>query len=411
MNKLELDYNSTYVSLNLIDELDYVIGEYGKPNLTFIYTLNAFLEAFVLNSIFYISEQEFKHMQLLSKSLFPSGRPILELLSKTNSMKAISGIGNNIGQVVSIIKHDTNNPISYQEKIAEFIENGIDTKIAREKYLTLSDLNRKVEKLKFLNIGKVEDGLIALESTNTPEDFFNALNKATYYSNVQSVLPFYSYKQQITQTKIRGISKEIITGITNIFEKKQDAINQYFGCSNQQIPPLVNILLSQCNSINDIPDKLLQLRHDFTNLRKSIITYEKRINESHNIKEQIDALEEYNEFWKLFNKKYTNSSRLVFNFWDLAEDSNLDQSIDNAIDSGSYSNIVEDLNLGKVIGKSVKKLLEYSNEKRIINRFRGITDLWKLFNDSPNVKDQIKNYERIFNVELYIESIDRLKKN
>ncbi|GGD14891.1 hypothetical protein GCM10011368_16040 [Hyunsoonleella pacifica] len=42
MNNVNLEYNSTYISINLLDELDYVIGEYGKPNSIFIYSLNAF---------------------------------------------------------------------------------------------------------------------------------------------------------------------------------------------------------------------------------------------------------------------------------------------------------------------------------------------------------------------------------
>lgn len=106
MERLDLDYNSTYISLNLIDELDYIIGGYEKPNVVFLYTLNSFIESFILNSTFYISEQEVKHSSIVSKAIFPNGRPILEMLSRTKSMKMISGIGNSIGKVISITKTD-----------------------------------------------------------------------------------------------------------------------------------------------------------------------------------------------------------------------------------------------------------------------------------------------------------------
>jgi hypothetical protein len=406
MDKIQLDYNSTYISLNLIDELDYVIGQYGKPNITFIYTLNAFIESFVLNSIFYISSQEYNHLRILSKSLFPNGRPILELLINTKSLKCISGIGNNIGQVVGIFNNDMNNPRSYQEKIKEFMANGLDTNTARSKYLTLSDIDVEVKKIKFLALGKVEGGFVALESTNKPENFYNDLYKATYFSNVQAVLPFYSYKQQISQNKARCISRDIINELTIGFEKRQEIVKQYFGCYNQPIPPLVNILLSQCNTINDITQKILQLRLDFSELRESVVKYEKRIKDSKTIKEQIDAIKEYNEFWVVFNNKYiNNSNRLVFNFWEILDNSNLEKSIY----CNTISDIIEDLNIGKIIGKSSSKIINYYKENKIINRFRGVTNLWNLLNNSPNIEEQINNYERIFKVKLDTESFDKLR--
>lgn len=409
MEKFKLDYNSTYISSNLIDELDFVIGEYGRPNITFIYTLNAFLESYILNSTFYLSEQEFKHLQLLSKSIFPNGRPILEILSKNKSFKIITGIGNNIGTVVGILKTDLSNPISYQEKINEFLKNGLETEVAREKYLKISDLSSKKISLKFLSIGKVEDGIIALESENTPEKFFNDITKITYDSNVQSVLPYYSYNQQIIDNKQRVISNQIIKNLTSLFDSKQDGIRKHYGLIDQKIPPLVNILLNQCNTIEEIPQKIIELDHDFTDLRNSIIEYEKKLDEAKTIKEQIDAINDYNKFWNVFTKKYTDSKRFLFNFWELSDESDLEKSIDNAIDDESINNILEDLNIGKLVGKSAKKIIDYYKEKRIIKRFRGITDLWNLFNNSPNIKENIKNYERIFKVKIDSSELKQLQ--
>lgn len=407
MKEINLDYNSTYISLNLIDELDYIIGGYGKPNVVFLYTLNSFIESFILNSTFYISDQELKHAQITSKSIFPNGRPILEMLSRTESMKVIMGIGNDIGTVVSIGKSDPNK--SYQESISEYINHSKSIPDAKEKYLKIASLDDVVKDILFLNIGKIEDGFLAIESKNNPENFYQKINKITYESNVQAVLPFYSYEFQIREIPKRGIGKEIMTKITDYFNTQHLEINAYFGYKNQQIPPLVTILLGQCENMVEIPSKLIQLRNDFTNLRDSIFNYEKRIAESNTIKQQLDAIKEINSFWEVFNKKYSTNSRLLYNFWEIAESSEYEKSIDNTIDGESISKIIEDFNIGKVVGKSAKKALDYFKEKKIINRFRGVSDLLSLFQNAPNIKEHIRNYERVFDVKLEDESINQLK--
>lgn len=410
MNEIKLDYNSTYISSNLIDELDYFIGEYSKPDATFLYSLNAFLEAYILNTTFYLSETEYKHISLISKSLFPNGRPILELLIKNKQVKVIGGIGTSIATVTGIFKTDLSNPQTYQEKINEFLDNGLKTEIAQSKYMTISNIHTAPAKINFLSIGKIDDGFIAVDINETPHNFYKSLAAVTHYSNVQSALPFYSYKLQMNELRSRGTSTDIICQLTKLFETKQKDLNEYFGISKQQIPPLVNILLSQCQNLCELPSKIEQLSHDFTELRSSIIKYEKRLNESKNIKEQIDSIDEYNEFWKTFNRKYGDNSRLHFNFWESADDLEYDKAIDNAIDNNTYSSLLEDLNVGKIIGKGAKKLIDIYKERRIVNRFRGVTDLWNLFNKSPNVTEHIKNFERVFNVKLDRNSLEILKK-
>jgi len=400
MKDLNLEYNSTYISINLLDELDYFLGGYGKPNAIFIYSLNAFLEAYILNSKFYISGQEAKHFQIVSKAMFPDGRPVLELLAKSKSLMAIGGIGNEIGQVVSLGKFDPKNPTNYQERIEHYINNGLKTEDARNKYLILPSLNDQIKDFKYLSIGRVDDGYIATESSNAPDKFYKKLCDVTKYSNVQATLPFYSYQFQISEIQSRGISREIITQLTDSFKNKQKLVDQYFGNTHQTIPPLVTILLSQCNSISDMPDKMYQLRKDFTELRLSVVNYEKRINEADNIKEQLDAIDELNEFWKVFNNKYSEDKRLLYQFWEVAEESNYEKSIDNAIDTGDVSEIIEDLNVGKVAGKGAKKIFEWYKERKVINRFRGVTDIWKLFENAPNMKKHLSEFERVFGVKI-----------
>lgn len=401
---LKIDYNSTYVSSNLIDELDYVIGGYGKPNSVFIYSLNTFLEAFILNSSFYISSQELMHIQVISRSIFPNGRPILELLSKTKSLMVVDGIGNTLAQVVSIIKCDVNNPTTYQQRVQDFINNGFETAEARKEYLLIPNVDDEITKLKYLSIGKIEDAFLATVSHNSPQEFYKKLNTVAKETNIQASLPFYTYKYQIEEIQNRGIGKELITKISDCFQKRQNKLNQYFGYTNQNLPPLVTILLKQCNNISEIPSKMLQLREDFTKLRISIENYEKRISEADNIKEQLDAIDELNEFWTVFNKKYSDNQRLLYQFWEVAEGSEYEGSVDKAIDTGNASEMI------KVIGKSAKLIFDWYRERKIVNRFRGVTDIWNLFEKSPNLRKQLSEYERLFNTNVDSLELEKLNK-
>jgi len=410
MEEVKLEYNSTYISINLIDELDYVIGGYGKPNAIFIYSLNTFLESFILNSNFYFSDQEARHIQVVSKAMFPNGRPILELLANTKCLMAIGGIGNQIGTVVSIGKFDPENPTSYQERIEHFINHGLDTNDVRKKYLILPNVNDEVKELIYLNIGRIDDGYVATESNNSPQKFYNKLCDVTKSSNIQAALPFYNYKFQIEEVQSRGLGKEIISKLTDSFLSKQKSIEQYFGIFNQNIPPLVAILLSQCKSPLDIPEKISQLREDFTNLRQAIVKYEKRINEADNIKDQLEAIDEINEFWKVFNKKYSDDSRLLYQFWEIAKEADYENVIDNTINTIEPSKIIEDLNLGKVVVKGAKEIFIRYKEKKIINRFRGVTDMWKLFEDGPNLKKQLSLFEKVFDFSINKSELIELNK-
>lgn len=409
MERINFGYNSTYISSNLIDELDYIIGGYGQPNTTFIYSLNCFIEAFILNSKFFISEQELKHIQILSKSLFPSGRPILEMLSKTQSLNVIGGIGNNIGRVVSIISFNSNNPTSYQERVLEFIKDGIEPTHARKEYLIIPSIETQVSKLLYLSIGKVDGGFIATAHENSPQDFYEQLCNITSETNMQATLPIYCYQYQISEVQQRGIAKDIIVNLSNVFEEKRKPIEQYFGSRHQSLPPLVTILLTQCRDISEIPGKMLQLREDFTKLRECISKYEKRIAEANNIKDQIEAIDELNEFWTLFHKKYSENKRLLYQFWEIANQSDYEKSIDNSIDKVDVAKMLEDLNTGKIIGKGVSKLYSWYKDQKITNRFRGVTDIWSLFENAPNLRKQIGEYERLFKVKLDRSELDRLQ--
>ncbi|GGD14912.1 hypothetical protein [Hyunsoonleella pacifica] len=145
-------------------------------------------------------------------------------------------------------------------------------------------------------------------------------------------------------------------------------------------------------------------------MRQSVVHYEKRINDADTIKEQLDAIDELNEFWSAFNKKYSEDKRLLYQFWEVAEESNYEKAIDDAFDSGDTSEMIEDLNVGKIAGKGAKKMFEWYKDRKVINRFRGVTDIWKLFENSPNIKKHLSEFERVFKVKIDESELVELNK-
>lgn len=92
MTEDNVGFNSAYVSLNLLDELDYVIGGYGKPKIEFLFSLNTFVESFIASSNFYTSLDELNHLNLTAPAIFPNGRPILNMLVKAGGLKFVNGV-------------------------------------------------------------------------------------------------------------------------------------------------------------------------------------------------------------------------------------------------------------------------------------------------------------------------------
>lgn len=394
---LKLDYNSSYISVNLLDELDYIIGGYGKASLTSVFSLNTFIESFILNEQFYISDLEFKHMQLTSRPFFPNGRPVFDLLANEECLSVISGIGTPVAKSVYVEKVDKQNP----EEVYKAVEGFQDTLAAEGKatYLVLPKSDQTRYNIKYLSLGGVKDGIIVGEHSSSPEAIVKRLYEALGNTNVQTTLPMYTYPFQISELNKQGISKEILWKLSDAFSQKQNELSHYLGFDYQPIPPLVPILFSQCKTMADIPEKLLQLRHDFRDLRSSILKFEKQINEAESIKEQFEAIKEIDEFWKVFNSKYKEkSSRLLYRFWDVAKESGYEKAVDTAIDNYTTSEIIKDLNIGKIAGKTLAKVYDWYKEKRVLNRFKGVTNIWDLFQDAPNLRQQIVEVERIFNI-------------
>ena len=414
-SKLTIENNTCILSSYLMDELDYILGGYGQPTVESIFNLNAFIEAYILSSNFIITKQEFDHIKITSKLLFPNGRPIFDLIAKSENLSLVGGFGNPLMQCVYVEKVDEKNEKTLENAINKFSERDADR---IKKTFVLSDLYHPVESVKTFTIGFQETSIIIGEATNKPFEIVKSFYDTITNYNVQSALPFFTYKQQFNELRKKAISKEIFKTICDIQGQEIDDAENYLGGEIQAIPQLVSIVLSKAKNREDIPKVMLEIRNDFTDFRKCCENFEKVLAEAKTIKEQIDAIKEYKKFWATLVKKYTDkTSRILFRFIDMAKDSDYEKSIDGIIDTQSASDVIKDLNLGKVAGKAGILAWDKIKEKRILNKFKGVVDLWSLLEKSPSIDFQIKNIERIFNVQIdrnklqlaknYLQSIEK----
>lgn len=414
-NSTKFPYNTAYLNFNLLDELDYVIGGYGKPNQSFIFSLNSFIESYVLNEFFFFSVLEWRHFMITNKSILTNGRPIYGILfDKGDTIGfqdwSIYLKGSRILYTKPVLEHIYEG----QECIDEFQKTA--SKEIKEKYFRPSSFLEFDEKYSYLsnNFGfniKPKDQYFIHEIEMTPKELLQGLYNQTSDNNYQVALPFNGIKAELAFNNALLPSIQSFKILSEFHNQKIEDLTAYTGCKKIPIPPLVPILLSQCKSLEDIPTKLKQLRQDFTELRNSFTQLEKKIDASETIKEQMDAVDGIQDFWKAFSKKYdSGNSRLLHHFWDLKKVSGVEKATEKVVDSGGVEGFLSNLNAVAVAGKIAGKAYSFFNDKKSLNRFKGMTNLWDLFQKSPTLEKQAKDYERIFKVKIDITELEKLSK-
>ena len=189
-----------------------------------------------------------------------------------------------------------------------------------------------------------------------------------------------------------------------------DDAEQHLGREVQSLPPFVGIVLSKCKSSDDIPKVLKEIRADFEDFRNCCERFEKQLNAAKTVKEQVDAVKEYKTFWSTLVKKYTDKrSRLMYRFLDIASESEYEKAADSALDNLSTTDILKDLNLGKVAGKTGIAIWDKLKERKILNKFKGVVNLWDLLENSPTIQTQLDDIERIFKTKVDRTKLNRAK--
>ncbi len=407
--------NTAYYNLLLLYELDYVIGGYGNASEQFIFNLNSFVESYVLNEQFLITDQEWNNHFSVSKGTFSNGVPITKLVfGNPNGIQIIGwphmweGKALHIQDVIKTEKksEEPNYRFIFQEEEEQYLKQTFlkptvfDGSSPSYKYLMSEIYN---------NNNTTNDKFIVFEVTTTPDDLIQNLYKAIPDSNFQTTLPLNGFEAQIKDNQSLVASKSTIEILSKLHDINSNEIAKYSGYKKVPIPPLVPILLSQCRTREDIPEKLMQLREDFQELRKSFEDLEVRISNASSIQEQLKIVEEVNAFWAAFGRKNNfQKSRLLFHFWDLGKKSEIDSSIENMIDSAKTDDFLKDINFANLGGTAISKIYSHYKDKKALNRFKGISNLWEMFQKSPTLEKQIKDYERVFGVKLNVRQLIKI---
>lgn len=404
MTEEKIDFNSAYVSLNLLDELDYCLGGYGKPNFEFLSSLNTFVETFIGSSSFYTSLDELNHLNLTAPALFPNGRPILNMLVKAGGLKFVNGVIDKEGKVIYTGDADG---LTRKEAQQEFIlKYGTDI---TQKYLLKSEISNSVTEIPLITAKLSNEQFIVSEvHTHSSELVSNLLN-VSRFSSIQTSLPIYLYEEQISSLIKTPFSIQSLERLAKLHEDNLESLLNDLKFKHLPVPPFTNILLSQVSSVSEIPEKLIQLRFDFQELRDKFIELENDIHGSSKLKEQQDAHRKFNEFWITFMKKYTDRRhRIFYGLLDLTSGVNTDKAADKLIEENNFLDALKDLNFGKLSGNLLTKGYSEFKERRIINRYKGLTNIWELFQSGHGIEAQIEHFERLFGVRFSNAEINKV---
>jgi hypothetical protein len=399
-----IGYNSAYISLTLLDELDHCIGGYGKPSVEFIFSLNTFVESFIGCSEFYTSLDELNHLNLTSPALFPNGRPVLNIIAKAAGLKFVNGVVSNAGEV--IYQQKTQGRTRKELEQAFISERG---KTLKAKYFLQSDVDRSIEKIPLLKAIFLENQLTISEAFSTSFELVSNLINVSNTSSIQTTLPITLFDKQINQLAKLPYSIDALNKLAELHNVKVDQLRTALAYKLMPIPPFTNILLAQINSIIDIPDKLLQLRADFQELRNKFIELEKNVLEAPTLKVQWDAQKSFDEFWLVFNKKYLGDrNRLFYTRLDVFNDTDLESAANNVLTGEGFIEGFKDVNYAKIAGNVLSKTLGWNRDRKIINRFKGLTNIWDLFESSKGITEQLPHFERVFKVKFETSQLQKV---
>ncbi|MFD2871979.1 hypothetical protein ACFS5N_05835 [Mucilaginibacter ximonensis] len=399
-----VNYNSAYISLNLLDELDYCIGGYGKPTPEFIFSLNTFVESFMACSEFYTSLDELNHLNLTAGAIFPNGRPILNLVVRETGLKFVSGVLDLPGKV--IYREETigkTRKEAEQDFIAEYGQT------LRNDYFSMSNVDNLPDKLPLVTSKFGDSEFIVSEVQSNTYDLIANLISVSNTSSIQTTLPINLYGQQVNRLRPVPYSIDALEKLAALHKIQVDDLVKSIGLQYMPIPPFTNILLSQVNDLYDIPSKLTQLRADFQELRDRFVKFEEQIYASPTIKEQLEAYKEFTSFWDAFAKKYANQAhRLFYQHLDVFQNVDADKSANSIIKTGDTKDIFKELNIAKIAGKVITHSWEWFQDRKVINRFKGLTNIWELFQNSDNISQQLGHFERLFGVKFTTAELNRV---
>lgn len=375
----EVKTSKSLTIVNVLDELDLALIGKLPLNPQLLYTLNTFVEAYVLTDEIFISFNDAMHLNLAAPA-FDGERPLVRMLTKDGLLRTIvegkQHLEQDIGTVIYVdpeadFENDQDSFLRYSKSMASELTQHLTI------HANVSDISSTTPLLVLGTKGVVAvfersiDGLAnSILTLSSGGQFHPAL--PPYTAGVQS--SFFSY----TPPAVNLYKK-----LADVHNVKINDLLRHRGVKEVVLPPLTAILLSRCRTRDDVPEALIQLRAEFEPLRTAGRQHELRLTTAQTLGEQIQAIDEFNEFWDIFSRKLNRrSTRLVYRVW----------------------SVVKSANPVKWFTDTLDQLSAFDQERFILNRYASLTNLWQLSCNSPAVQEQVKAAERVFGGEITQEA-------
>lgn len=376
-NKTETSKSLTIV--NVLDELDLALVGKLPLNPQLLYTLNTFVDAFVLTDEIFISFRDSMHLNLAAPA-FEGERPLVKMLVKNGLLRTIfegkQHLEQDTGTVIYVdpeadFENDQDSIRRYKEAMAPELV----------KYLVIpTNISDLPSTTPLLILGT--KGVVAVFERSI-QGLANSILTLSSGSQFHPTLPPYTASIQSSFFSYTPPAVDLYKKLADVHHVKINDLLRHRGVKEVVLPPLTAILLSRCRTRDDIPEQLQQLRAEFEPLRTAGRQHEKRLATAQTLGEQFQAIDEFNEFWDIYSQKLSRrSTRLVYRVW----------------------NIVKSANPVKWFTDTLDQLSTCDQEHLILNRYASLTNLWQLSCNSPTVQEQVKSAERVFTGEITKEA-------
>jgi len=231
-------HNVAYLNLSLLDELDYVIGGYGKPNQAFIFSLNSFIETYVLNEVFFFSVLEWNHFMITNKSVLTNGRPIWAILFKKGDRVMFRDWTGYINSRILYVKDVVQGVDDTQFCVDDFQKNA--SQEIKDKFFRPAIFLESEEKYAYLtrNFGfhvLPEKQYIIFDVRRSPKELLEGLYETSSDENYQVAMPFNGIKSQLSLNHSLLPSNQSLKILSKIHNEKIEKLAGYTGY--KQLPP------------------------------------------------------------------------------------------------------------------------------------------------------------------------------
>jgi hypothetical protein len=83
---------------------------------------------------------------------------------------------------------------------------------------------------------------------------------------------------------------------------------------------------------------------------------------------------------------------LLHNHLDVFQNADLDKSANTFLKSHDLKDGLKEINFAKIAGKILTHSMDWFKDRKVINRFKGLTNIWELFQNCTNINQQLKHF-------------------